>query len=236
MAQTFRTILNRVLRPLGEPVVAPGVSELTEDYHLKVADFINLVKEEIEEAHQWRSLMQEIDATVAAAGTSVVLTGTNERTRLMRVQQAENGQLVPLVYDVTDPDNPFPMIEMDLAEMKAMHALAPDAVNQPGQFALGVNGDAIELFVYPPALVERDYILHMIVPQGYLTGATDLDTVLRIPYRPLVMGTLAYAYEDRGEELGPQSLYTLDNYKKALDSSIALDNGEQGDAYELVPV
>jgi hypothetical protein len=236
MAQTLRTVLNRVLRPLGEPVVATGTSELTEDYHLKVTDFINLVKEEIEEAHQWRSLMQTITGTVNAAAYSVVLSGTNERTRLMRLAQSEDGQLQPLIFDVTDTNNPFPMLEIDLAEMKAKHALAPDSVTSPGQFALGVNGDAIELFVYPPASVNRNYQLHMIVPQAYLTGTTDLDTVLLIPYRPLVMGTLAYAYEDRGEELGPNSLYSMDNYQRALDSAIALDNGEQGDAYELVPV
>lgn len=232
---TLRTVLNRVLRTVGESEVASSVGTLTDEYHILVAEFVNQFKEEIEDAHQWRSLRQVLNATVLAGTGAGTITGANERSRVVTEQDARFGRVVPLVFDVTDPANPIPLQDMDLAELLYRTEEGDNNAQSPQYFAVDAEeADVLKVRIFPVPGGERTIKLTLIVPQDYL-GVNDLDTNIRIPQRPLLQGSIWFALQERGEELGQSSMFTEERYRVALDDAVSRDAAAQGD-YELVPV
>lgn len=99
-------------------------------------------------------------------------------------------------------------------------------------FAIANSGsDTLSLYIYPKPTANRNYTLTMFTPQARLSE-TALDTVIAIPARPLEMGAIWYALEERGEEMGTNALFSEERYRAALSDAIARDAEEQG-VYEL---
>ena len=235
MATTFKQVINKVLERIGEDTISASISSLNDTYHLLLASIVNDVKEQVEDAHNWRALRQFINVTIPAQAVSAAVTGANESSRVIRIQQAEKG-ITPLVFDITDADNPVPLIELDLAELLYHDTMNPNQYQEPGYFAVdNSEGDVLNLYVYPRPAEERTIKLGLFVPQGYIES-TELDTEIKVPVRPLIVGSVWYALEERGEELGVNALFSEQRFRDALDSAIARDSAESGDSYELVPV
>lgn len=236
MATTHRQLINRVLRVLGEDEVSSSVSELTSDYHKLVATFVNQIREEVEDSHQWRRLRHTESVTIAASTNSATIPNTNERSRLYR----DDG-ITGLVFDVTLPGSVFPIVEADLATLLYQRTSDNISNNQLlSWFAIDdLSGDTIDLQVYPTPLSERTISVTMITPQDRFGDADSdnpgLDTTILVPVRPIELGALWYALEERGEELGVRSTFTEAKYRQALDDAISRDAAEQG-LYDLVPV
>jgi hypothetical protein len=91
--------------------------------------------------------------------------------------------------------------------------------------------ETLQVKVYPKPTTTRSLTLQMVTPQAWLED-DDLDDVVLIPARPIVMGVVWYALMERGEEMGTSALFTEERYRKALDDSIAADAEEQG-GYEM---
>jgi hypothetical protein len=89
----------------------------------------------------------------------------------------------------------------------------------------------MQIKVYPKPTTTRSITLQMVTPQARLED-DDLAVVVKIPSRPIEMGAVWYALEERGEEMGTSALFTEERYRKALDDAIARDAEEQG-GYEL---
>lgn len=230
-----RDVLNRVLRTIGEDEIGSSVTTATDKYHLLVLTFLNQIKEEIEDAHDWRVLRQVVTGTVTGGQNSVALTGTTDRARLRRIFDAANGHAVPLVFDRTNAQDPHQLHEMDLAALLYRHSIDDEQVIEPSHFALDVTGDAdaTRLRVWPTPSVNRTIDVTLIQPQAYL-DADDMATNILIPARPLVMGTVWYALMERGEEQGVSAVFTEERFRRALDDAISRDAEEQG-GYELIP-
>lgn len=232
MAVTYRTLLNRVLRVLGEDEISDASSELETDYTKLVGSFLNMIKEEVEDAHNWRSLRTVTSATIPANTSFGSLTGTNERSRVVRISDSryQRGGATALVFDTTDNPDPSPLVELPLGELLYRLQLDPDlrATDDVGFFAVDdSSGDELVLRVYPTPSTERTITAHVIVPQARFDDDA-LDTAITIPVRPVEVGTLWYALEERGEELGINALFSEERFRKALDDSIARDDAEQG--------
>lgn len=237
MAVTFRTMINRVLRAVSEDEIDDTVDELQDDYHKLVATFVNLIREEIESATNWRSLQQTLSVTLSANSQSATITGANERSRIVRIQDARNARLVPLVFDVTDINNPYQLQEISLPEMKFRQTMYIVTAynNPPTYFSIDdSSGDDMSILVHPRPAQERSLEVTMVVPQERIAD-DELDTVIKIPTLPLEFGSIWYALEERGEELGQSNIFTEDRYRNALDAAISRDVDEQG-GLELVPV
>jgi hypothetical protein len=238
MATTFRQVMNRVLRIVAEDEIDSGVTELADDYHKLVASFVNQVKEEIEDAHNWRALRKSLSVTVTSGTSSATISSANARSRLIRIPQPNVGE-VALVFDVTTATTPILVRESDLDEVLYWQSVDPvTQVNDvPVRFAVKIDetdSGIMKFEIYPKVSANRNFTVNMIVPQDYLED-DDLDDGIKIPSRPLIVGSVWYALQERGEELGASSLYTEERYRRALDDAIAIDSAEQGD-YELVPV
>ena len=233
MATTFKEVLNQVLERIGEEQITAGVTSLSDTYHLLLGSIINDVKEQIEDSHNWRALRQFVEVSVSANAASATVTGANDRSRVLRVQQAGRG-IVPLVFDVTDAANPCLLHEIDLPVLFLQDTLNPNQYQDPSYFAIdNSEGDVLDIYVYPRPANTRTLKVGLIVPQEKL-DSNILTTEIKIPIRPLVVGATWYALEERGEELGTQALFSEKRFIDALDSAISRDSAESGDTYELV--
>lgn len=236
MATTFRTLLNRVLQTISEDRIPSGTTELTDDYHLLIAEFANQIKEEVEDAHNWRVLRQVLPVTIPALSDNAVISGANERSRLFRVQDASSGTETPLVFDVTNPSNPAMLTELDLtALLQGATSGLVTTDSAPSYFAIDSSpGTDLTVYVYPVPTTARSLQVTMVVPQNYL-DVDDLDVPVYVPMRPILMGTAWYALMERGEEQGTNAMFTEERFRVSLDDAIGVDAAEQG-GYELVPV
>lgn len=234
---TLRTTLNRVLTAIGETTIAAATTTIADALPLKLLEFANEFKEEIEDATYWRALRQTISVTVTANTNNAGITGTDGRARVIRVPAQQAGQLVPLVFDVTVPTNPIQLIEMPLAEL--LYRTTSDGTGvttvQPDHFAVDVSGDQAQLYVYPTPSTQRTINVAMQVPQATLL-TTDLDTAIKIPTLPLLKATIWFALMDRGEEMGANGAFTEERYRTSLDDAISRDSAEAGTNDVLVVV
>lgn len=235
MATTFRQLCNYVLTTLREDNIDGAATSLSTDYHKLIGTFANQIKEEIEDAHLWRDLHTTLTATINAGASTGSITGANERTRLLYFRD-DVGVPRAIVFDVTIAASPVQLFEEDAATVEYNLALDPiTASDTPAMFYVSADGaGGLKVTVYPKTVTSRTISLRMYVPQARLT-VNDLDTVIKIPPRPLEMGTVWYALEERGEELGVNSLFTEERFRKALDDAIARD-AEAQDLYTLALV
>jgi len=237
MAVTVRQALNRVLTAIGESSIDVLATSVTGTLPLKLLEFLNQFKEEIEDANTWRALRTQVTVTVLANTNNVAIPNADERARVVRVPEPQAGMLLPLVFDVNNPQNPIALVEIPLAELlyRANTEGAGQTVQEPTYFAVDVQADAAILYVYPMPNVNRTVSLYMYIPQAVLAAA-DLDTAIKIPSLPLMKGVIWYALTDRGEEMGANSAFTEERYRTSVDDAISRDSAEQGTNDQLVVV
>ncbi len=238
MAVTFRQMLNRVLNNLGEPELPSTDTALSEAYHLLLRNIFNQVKEECEDSHNWRALRTTQAVTVASGGNSIVISNANERSRLVRVQDARLGGERALVFDVTTTGAEARVKEVDIAFLLMRRKQAPADTGQYAAYFAVDNraSDNVYLEVFPLSTAAQNYEVELFVPQARFEGtSSDIDTSITVPHMPIELGMTYFAMEERGEALGPQGLFTEQRYRTALQNAIARDSAEQGN-YELVPV
>ena len=147
---------------------------------------------------------------------------------------ARFGRLVPLAFDVTNTGQPVPLDEADLALIDYQNTIDTQARANPLLFSLQPVDTYMRVVVYPRSDVARTIQLTLTVPQAYL-DIDDVTTEVLVPHRALLIGTIWYALEERGEELGQSSMFTEERYRTPLADEIGQDSAEQGE-YELVPV
>lgn len=236
MATTFGQLISRVLRKLGENELNGSQTALTEDYEKLVADYINDVKEEVEDAHNWRALRQTVSPVVLAGTQSIAITEANERSRLVRIWQNDAYAEVPLAFDVTDADNPTRLLELDLAELIYRDTIDTTTRQDPAYFALdNSSGDGLAVYVWPRPADDRTLQLTLAIPQPRIADDA-LDTIIKVPVRPIYIGSVWHTMEERGEELGTNGQFNEQQFNKSLATAVSRDDAEQGNATELMSV
>jgi hypothetical protein len=241
MATTYKQALNRVLEIIGEDKIPDADNQnlaLTDTYHLLIGALFNEVMEQVEDAHNWRALRTTYSVSISAQANNGAITGASERSRLVRIFQQNRPGVIPLAFDVTDSANPEPLQEIDLSELIYRDTMNPNEYQDPVYFALdNTSGDGQSLYVHPTPSGATTVQITMITPQGRADfTASNWNQTITIPVRPIIMGTVWYALEERGEELGPNSLFSEERFRMALDDAIARDAAESGDNMELVAV
>ena len=235
MATTFLQLTNRVLQTIGEDEIDSTATEIVDPYQKLVATYVNQIKEEVEDAHNWRKLIQTVTVTILAGAETATITGTNERSRLYRDGSNYARGHVPLVTDVTTAGQEYALREGNLANMlnKGLRNTTQDS-DFSTEFCIDDrSGDELDLRVYPPALTDRTYVVTLIVPQNRI-GFDETSTVISIPTRPIELGAVWYCLEERGEELGVGAVFSEKKYRMALDDAITRDATESGQNTQLV--
>lgn len=248
MSTTFRQLLNRVLSNASEEEVSSGSSALSTAYEKLVRNFVNHFLAEVQDAHNWSCMRKTCLATVTGGnGYSSNFQNASEdispRSRLARqaVHGVSGGLYLPLAFDVTEPNYPYQLTEADLKEVVTRQNTSPTTANSEMSFANDPQANAVITRVWPVPTGDRSLSFEFYVPQERFEGTTaDIDTLVNLPPRAVdavELGATWYVYDERGEELGPNSMFSQARYTNALNAAIERDDTEgSGNDYDLVVV
>ena len=169
-------------------------------------------------------------------------------SRLRRMYKPEFGREVAMVFDTTSFPLPFVMGEMPLADcMYYNSVLAYTPVAYSTNYAFQDTGqDFVNLWVYPGANTYRTIQMWVIIPQvridptvaGTATypwnGTVGLDSPILVPNRAIEIGASWWALEERGEELGANSMFTEDRFRTLLSDMVSNETGRSGEFQMII--
>jgi hypothetical protein len=192
---TFRQMLVKTLINIGEPTAAanvPGVgTAITDPYQLQVCNFINHIREEIEQAWQWSSRWQTYVLQYVTGNVTQQIRDTggfflpggaspNSGSKMVRIKNPKFGREVGLCFDITTFGIPFVLDEMPLADITYYNTvLNQTPVAYSTNFCVQDNGnDQVNLLMYPGANSTRFIQITLYNPQGYIdpTNGTGNQT------------------------------------------------------------
>lgn len=208
---TFLQLVNKVLQRLRQDQ-AVGV---TGGYNALIAALVNDAKRDVEDAGPWYALRTTINGTLTPATATLDLSAdTNERSYLLFTKN------LPLAF-VTTADKEQRLSVVELGEIQALQALDPDAQNDVPYavaFARSEDGLVAHFFPTPDAAYTVRFV--MVVPQDDLVNKND---ELTVPAAPVWTQALAFAAEERGEEMGTTVARLQERADKALLDAMSMD-------------
>jgi len=208
-------LVNDVLIRLREPE-ATSVSDNA--YVKLIARFVNDSKRMVEDSYNWNALSETLSATTTADVFNYVLVGSGQRFRVIDV--------------INDTQNAF----VELASTKWMDQQFLMTTPQKGSPAYynfngtNSNGDT-QVDLYPIPNGAYNLRFNIIKPQVPL--AVNADTLL-VPEEPVILGALARAQAERGEDGGVQAGETYQLMRQSLADAIALESGRYLEEQEWV--
>jgi len=211
----YLSLVNDVLIRLREP----EASSVSDNAYVKlIAKFVNDSKRVVEDSYNWNALSETLSATTTADIFNYVLTGSGQRFRVIDV--------------INDTQNAF----VELASTKWMDQQFLMTTPQKGSPAYynfngtNSNGDTqVDLFPIPDGAYNLRF--NIIKPQVPL--AVNADTLL-VPEEPVILGALARAQAERGEDGGVQAGETYQLMRQSLADAIALESGRYLEEQEWV--
>ena len=154
-------------------------------------------------------MSETLSATTAADVFNYVLVGTGQRFRVIDVLNDTSNRVLR-----NAPTNWMNEMFLITTPMKG----SPEYYNFNGT---DNNGDTqVDLFPIPNGVY--DIRFNVIRPQVPL--ALNSDTLL-VPHEPVILGALARAQAERGEDGGVQTAETYVLYNQSLADAIALESG-----------
>lgn len=222
---TQLSIVNKVLRRLRESEVSTVASST---YSKLIGEFLDAVKEELEDLapdlYPWYQYNTDVTIQLSTGvreydltDLGIVSSALNDRARVMLLPQAPQ---YPQAY-LTDSSPP-----------KQCTIVAPDfirygweteesATSTDAPYVFAVEGTTLLLQDAPDAAMQMK--IRFNVPQSTLeVDGTDDATELQLPSRPLFLGTLYHALNERGEEMGEPGHLAERRYGEA--SAVALED------------
>lgn len=208
-------LVNDVLIRLREP----EASSVSDNAYVKlIARFVNDSKRMVEDSYNWNALSETLTADTTADLFSYVLEGSGQRFRVIDV--------------INDTSNAF----VELATTKWMDQQflmttpqrgSPQYYNFNGTDS---NGDtSVDLYPIPNGVYNIRF--NIIKPQTPLVVNSD---ELLVPHEPVILGALARAQAERGEDGGVQAGETYQLMRQSLADAIALESGRYLEEQEWV--
>jgi hypothetical protein len=203
---TFLSLVNDVLVRLREPTVST-VAENT--LSTLVGKFVNDAKRECADAYDWDAFTTSVTITTTASQyTGYSLTGAGTRFRVINV------------LDITDYGSLLPSTVNEI-EKRVFSSASPQNAD-PSEYAFkGVdsNGDS-QVMLWPIPVKTSSLRFSLVVPESDMTS--DSDTT-KLAKEPIVLGALARALVERGEDSGLSSSECYALAKKSLADVIAIE-------------
>jgi hypothetical protein len=197
-------LVNDVLVRLREPE-ASSVSDTA--YVKLIAKYVNDSKRQVEDSYNWNALSETLSATTTADVFNYVLVGSGQRFRVIDV--------------LNDTDNWF-LRNATTVWMDQQFLLTSAQKGSPMYYnfnGTNSNGDTqVDLFPIPNGSYNIRF--NVIKPQDPLVTNAD---VLLVPHEPVILGALARAQAERGEDGGVQSGETYALYRQSLSDAISLE-------------
>ncbi len=208
-------LVNDVLIRLREP----EASSVSDNPYVKlIARYVNDSKRVVEDSYNWNALSDTLSATTTADVFNYVLVGSGQRFRVIDV--------------INDTQNSF----VELASTKWMDQQFLMTTPQKGSPAYynfngtNSNGDT-QVDLYPIPNGAYNLRFNIIKPQVPLAVNAD---ILLVPEEPVILGALARAQAERGEDGGVQAGETYQLMRQSLADAIALESGRYLEEQEWV--
>jgi hypothetical protein len=201
----YLELVNDVLIRLREPE-ASSVADTS--YVKLIAKYVNDSKRQVEDAYNWNSLSETLSATTTTDIFNYVLEGTGQRFR---------------VIDVLNDTSNVVLRNATTRWMNDQFLITNPVKGSPYYYnfnGTNVDGDT-QVDLYPIPNGAYNIRFNLIRPQVAL--ATNADKLL-VPNEPVILGALARAQAERGEDGGLQSAETYALYKQSLADAIALES------------
>ena len=204
-SKNYLELTNDVLIRLREP----EASSISDNAYVKlIAKYINDSKRQVEDAYNWNALSETLTAVTASDIFNYVLTGTGQRFR---------------VIDVVNDSGKWFLNNASTVWMDQQFLLTTPQKGSPMYYnfnGTNTNGDTqVDLFPIPNGVYNIRF--NIIRPQVELV--TNSDQIL-VPHEPVILGALARAQAERGEDGGVQSAETYALFKQSLADAIALES------------
>ena len=216
---TYLEIVNDVLTRLREPTVS-SVSENTLSNLIGV--WVNDTKRQVNDAYDWDALNTAVVVTcVPDQWTGYSLTGAGQR---FRINDVINMTRYWPMYGIAKPD-------ID----RFMYMMNVPVHNPPVNYNLGgvdSNGD-MQVSFWPIPNSTDQIRFSLVVPEEAFIN--DNDTT-KMPKEPIVLGALARAMVERGEDGGQSASEAYATYKQSLSDYISNEGARspENDAWGLV--
>lgn len=202
----YLELVNDVLIRLREP----EASSVSDNAYVKlISKYVNDSKRQVEDSYNWNALSETLSATTTADVFNYVLVGTGQRFRVIDVLNDTSNRVLR-----NAPTSWMNEMFLITSPMKG----SPEYYNFNGTNS---NGDTqVDLFPIPNGVY--DIRFNVIRPQVPLVLNADK---LLVPHEPVILGALARAQAERGEDGGVQTAETYVLYNQSLADAIALESG-----------
>lgn len=230
---TLLEIVNSVMRRLREDTV----SDLSSPYARLIAEFVADIHKEVVDAHDWSKMDKGVMITIAPGRTVYDLstgspdlysgwTGLNEGAQL---RYRENTQPVAYLYANLSAYNSG-TVTAELAEGSEQRVA--EAVNtrsgysaQPSEFSFlpahpDYNVAGVQFDANPDATYLAYFRFHN--PELEIDPSAP-SRVIVAPSKPLILGAVYLALNERGEEMGEPGHVAEQKYRVALAAEIERD-------------
>jgi hypothetical protein len=205
VSMNYIQLVNDVLIRLREP----EASSVGDNAYVKlIARFVNDSKRMVEDSYNWNALSETLSATTTADVFNYILVGSGQRFRIIDV--------------LNDTDNFF-LLNAPTVWMDQQFLLTTAQKGSPRYYNFNgtdANGDTqVDLFPIPNGAYNLRF--NIIKPQEQLVNNAD---ILLVPPEPVILGALARAQAERGEDGGVQSGETYSLYRQSLSDAISLES------------
>jgi len=216
-SKNFLELTNDVLLRLREP----EASAVSDNAYVKlIARYVNDSKRQVEDAYNWNALSETLSASTTAELFNYVLDGTGQRLR---------------VIDVLNDTSNFIMRNASTRWMNEQFLLATPPKGAPMYYNFNgttVDGDTqVDIFPIPDGVYNLRF--NVIRPQVELVSNSDK---ILVPHEPVVLGALARAQAERGEDGGVQSAETYALFKQSLADAIGLESARYVEEEAWYPI
>jgi hypothetical protein len=211
---TFREAINEVLIRLREDTIASDWSGDINDspdisaYQKVIGSLVNDTKRSIESYHDWLVLRETADIATVASTKNYSLSSGQEFK----------------ILDVVNNSTGTQLIQVSKAYLNNIR-YPTDPTGEPLYY--GFNGaDAtnnLKIDLSPVPTEAQTISFDIIKYQDELTEAA---TVIKIPTKPVIIGTWARAIAERGEDGGTQSSIAAQEASNSLSQAVMVDSGK----------
>lgn len=227
---TYLELVNRVLRRLRED----EVQNFTAEYSQLVADFVSEAHAEVLEAHDWSIFDTEITVSLTDGTAEYNVTGTSQEAQLRYVADAPQVQWFESA--VATQGQPIRQVSwQEYARLKNIDTSQEGT--QPTFFALRLDDDGWKVAVWPtPSTTGPELRMTFWNPEDRLDSDTDATSrTIMVPWRPVYLGGLYLALNERGEEIGEPGNMAETRYYTALAAAKESDvlNSGRTNRYEF---
>ena len=206
----YLDLVNNVLRRLREPTV----SSLYENAQSSViADIVNDAKRQVEDAHDWSALRQDLTFATIDGQLSYRLNGSQNRATIIDVRDTTNNAMLSMVSS---------------AYIRRQELISNPGTTRPTYYALdGVHssGDSnIKLWPVPNGayLIKAFCVLRT-------DNLTAEGSTTAVPNQPIILLAYAMAAQERGDVDGADIQTLFGFAKKSLGEAIMYDAAKNPD-------